>query len=102
MSYQFIMRLQQISCKLQNMSRNPHLKQKVNNVILIFVTIIYHVLVCGIQFSSFSISTKILEHNPFFSSVNEEVYPEVYHLLDYYFSRLSSLLLSGKPVEVKC
>ena len=44
---------------------------------------------------------KIFEHKLFFSSDNEEVYLEVHHSLDDYFSRLSSLLLSGRPVEVK-
>ena len=51
--------------------------------------------------SLFSISTKIFEHKLCFSSVNQEVYLELYHSVDYYFSRLSSLLLSGRPVQVK-
>ena len=47
---------------------------------------IFHVyLFRGILFSVFSISMKIFEQELFFSSVNEEVYSEVYHLLSYYF-----------------
>ena len=56
----------------------------------------------GELFLLFSISMKIFEHKLFFISVNEKVYLEVYHLFDYYFSRLSCLLLSGSPVQVKC
>ena len=60
--------------------------------------IIYAYLFRGKLFSLFSISTKILEHKLFF---NEVVYLEVYHSLDHYCLRLSSLLLSGRPVQVK-
>ena len=68
-----------------------------------FMAKIFHVyLFRGILFSLFSISTKIFEHEIFFSSVNEEVYSKVYHSLHYYFSRLSSLLLSGRPVQARC
>ena len=49
---------------------------------------------------------KIFEHNCkliiIFSSVNGglEVYSEVYHSLDYHFSRLS-ILLSGRSVQAR-
>ena len=43
---------------------------------------------------------KIFEHELFFSSVNEEVYSEVYHSFDYCFSRLSFYYyLAGKTLE---
>ena len=68
-----------------------------------FVAKIIHVYIFrSILFLLFSISLKIFEHKIFFSEVNKEVYSEVYHLLDQYFSRLSSLLLSGRPVQTKC
>ena len=62
-----------------------------------FVAKTVHVMVCYV-FSLFSIFMKIFEHDLFFSLVNEEVYSEVYRLLDYYFSELSPLLSSGRSV----
>ena len=56
----------------------------------------------GILLLLFGIFTKVFEHKLFSGwYVNEEVYSEEYHLLDYCISRLSSLLLSGRPVQSK-
>ena len=68
-----------------------------------FMFKIFHVyLFCGILFLLFSISMKIFEHELFFSSVNGRVYLERRTTRTIsYFSKLSSLLLSGRPVQAK-
>ena len=62
--------------------------------------IIYIYLFRGLLFSFISISTKYL-NKIFLDSVNEEVYLEEYHSLDYYFSRLSLLFLSDRQVQAR-
>ena len=57
-------------------------------MIVVVVSLFYgqNYLFRGKLFLLFSISTKILEHKVFFSSVSEEMYSEVYHSPVYYFS----------------
>ena len=66
------------------------------------MSIIQGYLFCGILFSLFSISMKTCEQKLLFSSINEELYSEVYHSLDHCFSILSyNMLLSGRLVQAK-
>ena len=45
----------------------------------------------------FNVSMKVFDFSV--QLMNRCIYLEVYHLLAYYFSKLSSLLLSGRPVQ---
>ena len=63
-------------------------------IVPLFVAEIIRVyLFRGILFLLFSISMKIFEQKLFFSSVNEEMYSEVYHLLDILFKAIIFIII---------